>query len=233
MSHSQPCTTTVAIAHNGCGLVTLTVGVRACPERCPEPVEGRGRRVVAEFFGDRKVPYVRRPFREYSFESALGTGSGSRKVTGEHVVGFAADLGVSHEEARRVVNEALAYLGWPEVAGEEHPLGGIQVTTIVALIAEGWIGEAYPPGIYRVLHDPEADPVAAIKAAAREFVNTPDGQQYLQTNVGGDRFNWGDAVVAIPPEILARHGVQTVVVEDVGPHVVVVDHDEGIAEPDP
>jgi hypothetical protein len=216
MSHSQPCTTTVAIAHNGYGLVTLTVGVR----------------IVAEFFGDRKVPYVRRPFREYSFESALGTRSGSRKVTGEHVVGFATDLGVSHEEARRVVNEALVYLGWPEVTGEDHPLGGIQVT-IVALIAEGWVGKAYPPGIYRVLHDPEADPVAAIKAAAREFVHTPDGREYLQTNVGGDRFNWGDAVVAIPPEILARHGVQTVVVEDVGAHVVIVDHDEGIAEPDP
>ena len=233
MSHSQPCTTTVAIAHNGCGLVTLTVGVRACPERCPEPVEGRGRRVVAEFFGDRKAPYIRRPFREYSFESALGTRAGSRKVTGEHVVGFATGLGVSHEEARRVVNEALAYLGWTEVAGEGHPSGGVQATTIVALIAEGWVGKAYPPGIYRVTHDPEADPVAAIKAAAREFVRTPDGREYLQTNVGGDRFNWGDAVVAIPPEILARHGVQTVIVEDVGLHVVVVDHDEGIVEPDP
>jgi len=188
---------------------------------------------VAEFFGDRKAPYVRRPFREYSFESALGTRSGSRKVTGEHVVGFAADLGVSHEEARRVVNETLAYLGWPEVAEKEHPLDGIQVTTIVALIAEGQVGKAYPPGIYRVLHDPKVDPVAAIKAAAQESVRTPDGQQYLQTNVGEGRFNWGDAVAAIPPEILARHGVQTAVVEGVGPHVVVVDHDEGIAEPDP
>jgi len=233
MSHSQPYTTTVAIAHNGYGLVTLTVGIRACPEQGRRACSERGRRVVAEFFGDRKVPYIRRPFREYSFESALGTRSGSRKVTGEHVVGFATGLGVPHEEARRVVNEALAYLGWTEVAGEGHPSGGVQATTIVALIAEGWVGKAYPPGIYRVLHDPEADPVAAIKAAAREFVRTPDGQQYLQTEVGGDRFNWGDAVAAIPPEILARHGVQTVVVEDVGSHVVVVDHDEGSAEPDP
>lgn len=217
MSHAQPRTTTVAIAHNGCGLVTLTIGVR----------------VVAEFFGERKAPYLRRPFREYSFASALGTRSGSRKVTGEYVVGFATDLGVSEEEACRVVNDALACLGWPEVTGEERPSGGVRAATIVALIAEGWVEEAYPPGIYRVLHDPGTDPVAAIKAAAREFVHTPDGRQYLQTNVGGDRFNWGDAVTAISPEILARHGVQTVVVEDVGPHVVVVDHDEGIAEPDP
>lgn len=105
MSQSQSCTTTVAIAHNGCGLVTLTVGVRA----------------VAEFFGDRKAPYVRCPFREYSFDSALATRSGSRKVTSERVVDVAASLGVPRQEARRVVNEALACLDWPEVAGEEHP----------------------------------------------------------------------------------------------------------------
>jgi len=105
MSHAQPCTTTVDIAHNGYGLVTLTVGVR----------------VVAEFFGERKAPYLRRPFREYSFASALGTRSGSRKVTGEYVVDFATDLGVSEEEARRVVNQALAYLGWPKLTGGEHP----------------------------------------------------------------------------------------------------------------
>jgi len=105
MSHSQPCNTTVAIAHNGYGLVTLTVGIRA----------------VAEFFGDRKAPYVRRPFREYSFASALATRAGSRKVTGEYIVGFATDLGVSDEEACRVVNEALVCLGWPELVGGEHP----------------------------------------------------------------------------------------------------------------
>jgi hypothetical protein len=103
----------VAIAHNGYGLVTLTVGVRACPEQ--------GRRVVAEFFGDRKAPYLRHPFREYSFASALGTRAGSRKVTGEYVVDFATDLGVSEQEARRVVNGALACLGWPELARGEHP----------------------------------------------------------------------------------------------------------------
>ena len=105
MSQSQPCTTTVTIAHSGHGLVTLTVGVR----------------MVAEFFGERNAPYLRRPFREYSFASALGTRAGSRKVTGEYVVGFAAELGVSEEEAWRVVNETLACLGWPELVGREHP----------------------------------------------------------------------------------------------------------------
>jgi len=102
MSHAQ---TTVAIAHNGYGLVTLTVGIRA----------------VAEFFGDRKARYVRHPFREYSFASAMATRTGSRKVTGEYIVGFATDLGVSDEEACRVVNEALVCLGWPELVGGEHP----------------------------------------------------------------------------------------------------------------
>ena len=100
MSQSQPCTTTVAIAHNGHGLVTLTVGVR----------------IVAEFFGERKMPYLRRPFREYSFASALGTRSGSRKVTGEHVVAFATayQTGVYFEA---VLNEPDIRL---KTAGDPH-----------------------------------------------------------------------------------------------------------------
>jgi len=102
MSNSQH-TTTVAIEHNGHGDVVLTVGTQA----------------VARFCGERKYPRVRRPFWEYSAEAALWGRRGTRKVSGKYVVDFAAGLGMPRAEALRVVNEALAYLGWP-AATEEH-----------------------------------------------------------------------------------------------------------------
>lgn len=117
----------------------------------------------------------------------------------------------------------------PRTVAEEKPSDNVRQTTIVALIAEGFIREAHPPGIYRVYHDPGVDPVEAIKAAAQEFVVTPEGREYLSSDVGSDVFNWGDAVVSIPPEILAGHGVQGLVVEGLGRHVEVVNHDEAIA----
>lgn len=101
---------------------------------------------------------------------------------------------------------------------------GTRVTTIVAEIAS----DGYPPSIYRVHHDDHADPVVAIRAAAREFVTTPEGQEYLGFAVGGDCFNWGDAVTAIPPETLDRYGIRALVVLDLGSDVVTVDHDECI-----
>ena len=117
----------------------------------------------------------------------------------------------------------------PRMVAEEDPSDDVRQTTIVALIAEGFIREAHPPGIYRVYHDPGVDPVEAIKAAAQEFVVTTEGREYLASDVRSDVFNWGDAVMAIPPEILAQHGVQGLVVEDLGRNVEVVDHDEAIA----
>ncbi len=95
-------------------------------------------------------------------------------------------------------------------------------TTITACIPGA------PPGIYRVGHDVGVDPVEAIKAAAREYVRTENGQEYLEFNVGGDCFNWGDAVKAIPLGTLMRHGIRALVVIDtLG--AIVVDHDECIA----
>jgi len=214
MSRSRS-TAAVAIEHDGHGDVRVTVGDR----------------VVATFSGERKRGRVRKPFWEYSHDAAVWACKGIRKATGEYVVGFAAGLGVPYEEARRVVNEALAHLGWPEVPAEEQPSGGVLETTIVAVIADGYVdlGNMYPPGIYHVLHAPGVDLVAAIKAAAQEFVSTPEGQEYLD-DVGSDTFNWGDAVVAIPPEILARHGIRALVVADLGGDAEVVDHDEALVE---
>ncbi len=208
--------TAVAIEHDGHGDVTLRVGTRT----------------VAWFSGEHKRGSMRKPFWEYSHDAAFWAYKGIRKASGEYVVNFATDLGVPREEARRVVNEALAHLGWPEVAAEERPSGGVLETTIVAVIADGYVDlrNTYPPGIYHVLHAPGVDLVAAIKAAAQEFVSTPEGQEYLETDVGSDTFNWGDAVVAIPPEILARHGIRALVVADLGCDVEVVDHDEALVE---
>lgn len=101
-------------------------------------------------------------------------------------------------------------------------------TIVVAVIIETW-DEMYPPSIYQVDHDPGVDPVEAIKAAAQEFVATPEGQEYLKTDVGSDAFNWGDAVVAIPLGTLARYGVYALEVQDLG-NCVVVNHDECIAD---
>jgi hypothetical protein len=187
-----------------------------------------GSRDVARFSVECKYPRVRLPFCEHSVESAYGRRNGWRKVSGKYVAAFAAGMGVPYLGAVRVVNEALTHKGWPEVAVEEQPAGRLQSTTIVAHIVED-VKTVYPPLISRVFHALGVDPVAAIKAAAQEFVETPDGREYLRTNVGADCFNWGDAVVAVPPEILARHGVQALVVESLGPDVVVVNHDERIA----
>jgi len=91
--------TAVAIEHDGHGDVTLRVGTRT----------------VAWFSGEHKRGSMRKPFWEYSHDAAFWAYKGIRKASGEYVVNFATDLGVPREEARQVVNEALAYLGWPEV----------------------------------------------------------------------------------------------------------------------
>ena len=83
--------------HNGHGDVTLTVGTQT----------------VARFSGERRYPRVHHPFWEYSAEAALWGRRGTRKASGKYVVDFAAGLGMPRAEALRVVNEALAYLGWP------------------------------------------------------------------------------------------------------------------------
>jgi hypothetical protein len=49
------------------------------------------------------------------------------------------------------------------------------------------------------------DPREAVKAAALEFLQTPEGQAIADSNHGD--FNYGDAATEIPDEILARHGI--------------------------
>ena len=76
--------------------------------------------MVAGFCGDHKYPRTRRPFWAYTAETALWARRGRRKVDGAAVVAFAAGLGVPREEARRVVNEALAHLGWPPLVEDDR-----------------------------------------------------------------------------------------------------------------
>jgi len=99
--------TTVSIDCSDCGMITLRVGRQGWSG------------IVAQFFGDRKSSFLRKPFREYSFNTALGTSRGSLKVTGERVVELAVALGLPSDKARAVVNEALVYLGWPEIPASE------------------------------------------------------------------------------------------------------------------
>jgi len=113
MSRSEA-STTVAIEHDGLGNVTLAVG-----DQCKPGVHDHG--MVARFCGEHKYPRTRRPFWAYTAETAPWTRRGTHKVDGEAVVAFAAGLGVPREEARRVVNETLAYLGWPLLAEDAPP----------------------------------------------------------------------------------------------------------------
>jgi len=102
-----------------------------------------------------------------------------------------------------------------------------KVTIIVALI----------PGrnrtdvtIYQVVSRPSADVRLAIREAAAEFLETPEGEDYLN-EICYDQFNWGDAFTAIPAETLNRCGIYSCepVVKG-NDFVLVVDHDEGLVE---
>ncbi|MBU0491020.1 MAG: hypothetical protein KKB13_04155 [Chloroflexi bacterium] len=103
-----------------------------------------------------------------------------------------------------------------------------QTTFVVATIPD----DPLTASVYRVACRPGTDVRQAVQAAAQEFLGTPVGQAYHQQVVGRDSFNWGDALVSVPPEVLRRHGV----LEFVGLYdeleVLVVDHDECVARCD-
>ena len=85
------------------------------------------------------------------------------------------------------------------------------------------------PELYLVVHRSEVDPVAALRAAAREFLATPAGLVYYVAHVYPDIFNIGDALLGIPRTTLRRHGVSQVDLYS-SDRVVQVCQDEPLAE---
>ena len=71
----------------------------------------------------------------------------------------------------------------------------------------------------------QGDPSSIVSEAIRDRAKAGVAVRILF-----DAAYWGDAALAIPDEILARHGVHRIEVEDLGRSVVIVDHDERIAE---
>ena len=69
---------------------------------------------------------------------------------------------------------------------------------------------------------PGVDPIAALKQAARDFLDTPEGKAYVERTNAAD-YNWGDLVSSVPDEITEKHGVR--ITSTSFTHYV-VDHDE-------
>lgn len=55
-----------------------------------------------------------------------------------------------------------------------------------------------------LVSDPDLDFKACIRAAAVEFLQTPEGQRILAHNCGA--FNWGDAIEELPEDLCLKHG---------------------------
>lgn len=68
---------------------------------------------------------------------------------------------------------------------------------------------------------PDSDPISAIKAAAQEYCETPEGKTFLANSLGD--FNYGDFVEANPEELCKKHGFYIV---DTFTTESVVRHDE-------
>lgn len=69
-----------------------------------------------------------------------------------------------------------------------------------------------------------ADPIAALRAAAAEFLSTDAGAEVLKSTNGA--FNWGDLADHLPgTEFPGRHGV---LILDTFATELVVDHDEDL-----
>ena len=72
---------------------------------------------------------------------------------------------------------------------------------------------------------PEDELRAAVKAASREFVNSPDATVALSATAG--HFNWSDAALWLPVAIQKKHGFEIL---DAAPAVSRVDHDESLVD---
>ncbi len=68
------------------------------------------------------------------------------------------------------------------------------------------------------------DPQAAMRAAVKEFLSTEEGKQIAEDNM--QDFNWGDAILHIPDELWAKHGLR--MVTHLTDNVIVVNHDENL-----
>jgi hypothetical protein len=94
--------------------------------------------------------------------------------------------------------------------------------TVLLMRVRASENEAYPSLL--IVRDDVADPVAALRAAAVEFLKS-DASADLDEGTRRD-FNWGDATVEIPGEILLKHGILEVQDMAEGHEVVYVDQDE-------
>ena len=70
-------------------------------------------------------------------------------------------------------------------------------------------------------HDPES----ALRAAAKVFLGTPDGQ--FSVEQAGGHWNWGNLMCDIPPKILKDFGLKPI---HKPLHLVEVDHNEVLCE---
>ena len=77
--------------------------------------------------------------------------------------------------------------------------------------------------IRRQLSDQPFDALAAMRAAAADFLATDRGKAEIASNSGA--FNWGDFVNSVPDSFCKRHGFT---VEDTFVTDLLLDHDESL-----
>lgn len=84
----------------------------------------------------------------------------------------------------------------------------------------------YPIWIQTTL--PKTEIIPAVQAAAREFLNTPEGKKVWNDNCGN--FNYGDFDLNVPNSICLRHGFYRNSKD--APDIIEEDYDITLAEPD-
>lgn len=55
-----------------------------------------------------------------------------------------------------------------------------------------------------VANETVEQPEMALRETVREFLHTPDGQDFIDET---DDFNWGDAIAHVPPDMWEKHGM--------------------------
>lgn len=80
--------------------------------------------------------------------------------------------------------------------------------------------------VFQFYYNPLAisDPIAAAKAAVKDYLETEKGKAELESN--NCCFNWGDAA-CIPEQFFVNHGLEPISISDVD---VVVDRNEQLTE---
>lgn len=100
---------------------------------------------------------------------------------------------------------------------------------IVRLAMQGDPANNLAPSIadFAFVAGEHAHPETALRGAVREYLETPQGERYLQSIRGN--FNWGDALERVPPQVWERHGLRPLEARRVD-DVITVEHDEIIAD---